>query len=105
MSRAVFCLALLAACTGARHQLPADGPTQAVDVLARALARPLPQTLQGLTRVEQFAPEVLKGQVLVVVQRPASVQFQALAPTLDLLAMMSTDGQRFVSFQIGRAHV
>ena len=29
------------------------------------------------------------------------MQFQALAPTLDLLALMSTDGTRFVGFQRG----
>lgn len=102
--RFVCGLLLLAACAGAptkQTTLPADGPQRAADVLAQALARALPQTLQGLTRVEQFAPEVLKGQVLLVVQRPASVQFQALAPTLDLLALMSTDGERFISFQRG----
>ncbi len=92
----------LSACTGAQHALPADGPTTAEDLLARALARPLPQTLQGMARLEAYVKkEARKADLLLVVQLPASVQFQALAPTLDLMALLSTDGQRFVSFERG----
>lgn len=95
---------LLCACAGAQHALPADGPTTAEDLLARALARPLPQTLQGMARLEAYVKkDARKVDLLLVVQQPASVQFQALAPTLDLVALLSTDGQRFVSFERGAA--
>ena len=65
MTRASLLLVLLTACAGARTSLPAAGPQRAADVLARALARPLPKTMQGLTRVEQFAPQVLLSDVQV----------------------------------------
>lgn len=100
----VLLASCLAACTGAQHALPADGPTRPEDVLQRALARPLPQTLQGMARLEAYVQkQARKVDLLLVVQLPGSVQFQALAPTLDLVALLSTDGKTFVSFERGAA--
>jgi hypothetical protein len=107
MRRLIACAFLVlatVACTGAQHALPADGPTRPEEVLQRALARPLPQTLQGMARLDAYVgKQARKVDLLLVVQLPASVQFQALAPTLDLMALLSTDGKTFVSFERGAA--
>lgn len=95
-------LLLSAACAAAGTTLPHDGPQTAADVLARALARPLPQTLQGMARADSYQQgQARKADLLLALKRPASLQMQALAPTLDLLAVLSTDGKRFVSFERG----
>ncbi len=94
------CLAV--ACSAAGTTLPQDGPTTAQEVLSRALARPLPETLQGMARVDSYqAGQARKADLLLALKRPASLQMQALAPTLDLLAVLSTDGKRFISFERG----
>jgi len=95
-----LCLAL--GCSGAGTTLPEDGPTTAEEVLSRALARPLPETLQGMARVDSYqAGQARKADLLLALRRPAALQMQALAPTLDLLAVLSTDGKRFISFERG----
>ena len=93
---------LLGACAAAQTALPADGPTTATEVLARALARPLPATVQGMARLDSYqAGQARKVDLLLALRRPGAVQMQALAPTLDLLAVLSTDGKRFVAFERG----
>ncbi len=101
----ILCLIWMIGCSGAqRAGLPPQGPQTAQAVLLRALARRLPQTLQGMTRLEVYsAGEARKVDLLVVVQQPDHLQFQALAPTLDLLALLSTDGLRFLMFERGGA--
>ena len=99
---ALWVSAVGVACSGARTALPADGPQQADEVLRRALARPLPKTLQGLTRMEAFVDgEARKAQVLARVAMPDRAQLQALTPSLDLVALFATDGQRFVTYERG----
>ncbi len=102
-SRAWLALcALSIACSGAQVALPADGPQTAEEVLARALARPLPQTAQGRARLDAYvAGERRSVDLIVIVALPQSVHMQAVSPTLDMLAVMATDGKRFVSFERG----
>jgi hypothetical protein len=93
---------IVASCAGGQRALPSGGPTTAQAVLDLAMARPVPQTLQGMGRLEAYVKkDARKATLLLVVQQPASIQFQALAPTLDLMALLSTDGQRFLSFERG----
>ena len=95
-------LAVLAwACAGAQTR-PVDGPATADELLARALARPIPRTLQGMSRLDSYVDGVArKADVLIRLAGPDKVQFQALSPTMDLLAVLTTDGQRFVSYERG----
>ncbi len=98
---AVAVSVLLAACSGAQ-KLPADGPKTASDVLAKAMARKLPKTMQGMSRLDSYVDGTArKADVLVRIERPDRAQFQALTPTLDLLAVLATDGKRFYSFERG----
>lgn len=95
-------LIALVGCSGPRVAPPATGPKTAAAILARAAAAPMPQTLQGMTRLEAFVQgKARKADVLVRIARPDRAQFQALSPTMDLIAVMATDGQRFVSFERG----
>jgi len=102
--RVALALALapaVVACSGA-SKLPADGPKTAGAVLAMALARPLAKSVQGMSRLEAFVDgKARKADVVLLVERPDRAQFKALTPTLDLVAVMSTDGRRFTSFERG----
>ncbi len=94
--------ALALACSSLQAQLPLDGPQTADDVLARALARPLPKTAQGMARLDAYvAGERRAVALIVIIALPDAVQMQAVTPTLDMLAVMATDGKRFVSFERG----
>ena len=91
----------LSGCSGAQ-KLPAKGPRTASAVLQRALAVRLPKTLQGMSRLDSYVDgEARKADVLLRVSRPDKAQFQALTPTLDMIAVLTTDGQRFISFERG----
>lgn len=90
------------ACSGVQTRLPVDGPQTAEDVLARALARPLPKSAQGMTRLEAYVKKERRSvDMIVQLQMPNAAQMQAVSPTLDMLAVMATDGKRFVSFERG----
>ena len=103
-SAAWLLLLTLAACTGAQVALPADGPQTAAEVLDRALAHPLPKTAQGMTRLEAYVGQERRSvDMIVQLSMPDHVQMQAVSPTLDMLAVMATDGKRFVSFERGGA--
>ncbi len=101
----VLCLTLCllaCACSSAQTQLPVNGPQTADEVLNRALSRPLPTTAQGMARLDAY----LKGErrsvdLIVILAMPNAVQMQAVSPTLDMLAVMATDGKRFASFERG----
>lgn len=101
---AVACgLSLLtaAACSGATR-MPTDGPQTADDVLAKAATVAYPQHVQGTARMDAYTEgERRAGNLLLFLQRPNKAQVQALSPTLDLLALLSTDGERFTSFERG----
>lgn len=91
----------LLACSGTQ-KLPANGPKTAADVLGRALKRPLVSSLQGMSRLESYVDgDAKKADVLLRIARPNKAQFQALTPTLDMIAVLSTDGDRFASFERG----
>ena len=93
---------VLAACGGGQTRLPEQGPKTAAAVLERALSVPLPKTLQAMSRMDSYSRgQARKADVLLRIERPGRAQFQALTPTLDLLAVLSTDGHRFVSYQRG----
>lgn len=98
-------LSCVAACTGPQTAgIPPDGPQTAEAVLAKALTRPLPTSVQGLGRLDSYVKGAArKADLLVVVRSPDALQLQVLSPTSDLLAVMSTDGKRFVTFERGGA--
>ncbi len=92
---------LLAACSGAPVKLPQEGPKSAAELLA-AIPASTVTSAQGQARLDAY----LQGDrrsvtLLVVANRPDQIQFQALAPTLDLLGLLSSDGRRFISFERG----
>ena len=92
----------LSACGGGQTRLPEQGPKTAEAVLKRALSVPLPKTLQAMSRMDSYTRgKARKADVLVRIERPGRAQFQALTPTLDMLAVLATDGQTFVSYQRG----
>ena len=92
-----------AACCPPRHSPPPDAYTEAAPLLAEAERRAEGVTrLLAESRVEYYGSDgVRKGRVVVVVGRPAAVRFEALSPTQDFLALLVSDGTRFVSFQRG----
>ena len=99
----VTTLIALSGCAGT-SRLPAKGPQTAEAVLAKALARPLPTSVQGMSRLEAFVDGTArKADVVLLVERPDRAQFKALTPTLDLVAVLSTDGKRFTSYERGRS--
>ncbi|MCO4760608.1 MAG: hypothetical protein KC502_03845 [Myxococcales bacterium] len=94
-------IAIAVGCSGAAT-LPNNGPQNAAAVLKRALARPLPKTVQGMSRLEAFVGgQARKADVIVLIERPNRAQFRALTPTMDLVAVLSTDGTRFMSYERG----
>jgi hypothetical protein len=100
----VLALVLTSSACSGRTGLPQGGPTTAEDVLARALAREMPKSVQGLARLDTYVKgEARKADLLIAARRPDAVQMQVLSPTLDLLAVMNTDGKRFTSFERGGA--
>jgi len=100
---AIAVAASLVGCTGGQT-LPEKGPKTAQAVLEKALALPLPKTLQGMSRLDSYVKgEARKGDVLLLLERPGKAQFKVLTPTLDLIAALTTDGSRFSSFQRGHA--
>lgn len=93
----------LTACSGPQRALPKDGPQTAAELLS-AIKPPKIQTLQGQARLDAYVNGDRRSVgLLVVAKRPAQVQFQALAPTLDMLGLLSTDGSRFISYERGAA--
>lgn len=97
----MLCSLAIAACSGAAR-MPSDGPQTADDVLARAASVVYPQHVQGTARMDAYTDgERRAGNLLLFLQRPNKAQVQALSPTLDLLALLSTDGERFTSFERG----
>ncbi|MSP90221.1 MAG: hypothetical protein EXR79_00210 [Myxococcales bacterium] len=102
-SRLCGAAVLAIACSGPQlGGWPREGPQTADAVLARALARPTPNTLQGTARLDAFIDgERRSGTLLIALAAPHSLQVQVLSPTLDLLALVATDGKRFTSFQRG----
>ncbi len=60
------------------------------------------RSLSAYARVSYFDDDgAKKARMDLVVARPASLSFAALTPTSDLIAALSSDGTRFVSFQRG----
>ncbi len=99
---ALLCF-LAAGCSAVAVQLPSDGPQTANDLLALAQAHKMPQTLQGMARLDAYQKgERRSVDLIAILAKPASVQLQAVSPTLDMLGIMSTDGKRFVAFERGQ---
>ncbi|MBI5608520.1 MAG: hypothetical protein HY902_06530 [Deltaproteobacteria bacterium] len=99
----IFVALVVTACSGAQVKLPANGPQSAADLLA-ALPASTVTSAQGQARLDAYVQGDRRSvTLLVVANRPDQVQFQALAPTLDLLGLLSSDGRHFVSFERGAA--
>ncbi len=97
----LWLLAVLCACSAAQVTLPDDGPRTVADLRA-LLHPPKVKTLQGTARLDAYVAGDRKSvTVLVIASTPQSLQIQALTPTLDLVALLSTDGQRFTTFERG----
>lgn len=97
-----LCLLVSTLACSAPQTLPPKGPQTAAAVLAKALAVPLVSTLQGMSRLDSYVDgQARKADVLLRVERPGKAQFQALTPTLDMLAVLTTDGSTFSSFERG----
>ena len=96
-------LLALVACSAPQLAMPADGP-QSVAALRAKIVQRKGTTLQGTARLDAYVDGDRKSAtVLVVAAMPQSLQIQALTPTLDLVALLSTDGQRFITFERGAA--
>ncbi|MBM4342677.1 MAG: hypothetical protein FJ100_04810 [Deltaproteobacteria bacterium] len=91
----------IAGCAGPQTGAP-PGESLTADALIASLVRPQVKTLQGTARLEAYADgQRRSATVLVVASRPSSLQFQALTPTLDLVALSNCDGDRFLTFERG----
>jgi len=56
------------------------------------------------TRMEHYGPDgVVKGKVDVLGKRPGQFRFEALTPSDDTLAVLVSDGMRFMSHQRGQS--
>lgn len=96
-----FLLVSSAGCSGGAAR-PESGPTTGPDVLAAARARPLPRTLSGTARMEAYVDGTArKADLLLIIATPDKAQIQAMTPTMEMIAVMATDGQRFSSFERG----
>lgn len=95
-------LVALPGCPGA-HPRPQGALTEAREVLAHVRDRALAvRSLSAYARVSYFDDDgAKKARMDLAVARPASLSFAALTPTSDLIAALSSDGARFVSFQRG----
>jgi hypothetical protein len=95
-------MVVVVGCSGAGERPPTGGPQTAEDVLAAAWSRPLPKTLSGRARMEAYVDgKARKADLLVQIERPGRVHLQALTPTLEMVAVLATDGERFTSFERG----
>lgn len=106
MLRTILLLPLLLAtlapgCT--RYARPRSLETDPARALALIEARR--QAIPRLAvdaRASYYAPEgARKGSVVLVLQRPASLRFEALTPTDDLVAILTSDGERFTQYERG----
>lgn len=98
---AAIALVLLGCCGGGQVIEPSNGPRSAAELIA-TVVRPQTTTLQGTGRLVAYTDgERRSATVLVVAARPKSMQIQALTPTLDLIAVVSSDGERFLSYERG----
>lgn len=93
----------LAGCPTPTIPAPPDALTDAVAVLETSRAR-----LSGITslsieaRASYYAGgQARKGKVIILARRPASLHFSTLSPTDDLLGVLASDGERFMSFERG----
>lgn len=81
---------------------PKTGPQTADDVLQAALSRKLPRSLSGTARMEAYVQgKARKADLLVMIETPDKAHLQALTPTMEMIAVIATDGQRFSSFERG----
>lgn len=98
---AILLLLAIGGCT--RYARPRSLEVDPVRALARVEARR--QVLPRLAvdaRASYYAPEgARKGSVVLVLERPASLRFEALSPTDDLLAILTSDGERFTQYERG----
>lgn len=86
-----------------RYARPRSLETDPAVAEARILARRgvLPR-LSIDARASYYADDgARKGTVVMVLERPAKVRFEALTPTDDMLAILTSDGERFVQYERG----
>jgi outer membrane lipoprotein-sorting protein len=83
--------------------MPADALTSASDVLALAQGRSgAIRSISAETRLSSYGDQgAHKGRVIIVARRPASLHFQALAPTDQMLGVLASNGETFSSFESG----
>lgn len=93
----------LPGCGPARHDPPPDAFTSPEPLLAALVARQAGlSAVVAEARMEYYGGDgVRKGKVVVAVRRPDQLRFEALSPTGDFLALLTSDGERFLSFDRG----
>jgi len=101
----IFALGL-AACPGTHHDPPADAhtTTESVLELARTWVGAGPDAAVLEARASQYSDQGgLKGKVLILARRPGHLRMEGLSPTDDSVSVLTTDGERFTSWQRGQS--
>ena len=112
ISAALFWIALHGCCAH-RFKRPSDSTLLAAsDDAGVRLGSQLRERVQAYaqqstsivytTRMEHYGKDgVVKGKVDVLAKRPSRFRFEALTPSDDTLAVLASDGDRFMSHQRG----
>jgi outer membrane lipoprotein-sorting protein len=99
----IVAFSILTGCPARLVPMPADALTKAADVLALAQARSgAVRSISAEARLSSYGDQgARKGRVIIVARRPASLHFQALAPTDQMLGVLASNGETFTSFESG----
>jgi outer membrane lipoprotein-sorting protein len=103
VTRLALLASLLVAPACSRYARPRSAETDPAKVEARILSNrnEIPR-IAADSRATYYGPEgARKGTVVVVVEQPDKVRFEALSPTDDLIAILTSDGERFVQWERG----
>ncbi len=94
---------ILTGCPTPTIPAPPDALTDPVAVLESTRVRLASiQSLSLEARASYYAGgQARKGKVIILARRPASLHFSTLSPTDDLLGVLASDGERFMSFERG----
>lgn len=97
-------LVVLTGCCTHRFTKPAQALTEPQSVMDGVKKRAaLLKSFEFNTRVAHYGETgVFKGAVDVLGHRPAQLRFEVLSPTDDTLAVVVSDGKRFMSHERGR---
>lgn len=84
-----------------RPEQPIEDPEELLRRMHEHSARV--QSFEYITRMSFYADnEARKGRVEILAKRPAAFRFEALTPTDDTVAVLISDGERFISHERGQ---